>query len=487
MRPRVAIRRHLVPGLAMLAGFVVSACAHQVHYEPPVVAVDGDRFKENPDWKPAEPGDAAARGPWWTLFADPQLDTLENKVDISNQTLKAASARFSEARAVVRQTRANLSPQITAVPSAGVVQPSGARATTAFHDPYADFVLPIDVSYEVDVWGRVRGTVTASVATAQASAADLESVRLSLHAELASDYFALRAIDRDKALLDAAVSAYERAAELTRTRFTGGLSSGADVAQAETQLESTRAQAIEVQVQRAAVEHAIAVLIGEPATSFTLSSVDSGFGTLPTIPATVPSALLERRPDIAAAERRLLAASANVGVASAALYPIVSLSGGAGFESSTIGQLLTGTAGFWSVGVAAAATLADGGRRRAVVAERQAEYEEHAADYQATVLTAFREVEDQLAALRILDDESEVQARAVAAAERSLALATTRYRGGVVSYLEVVIAQNAELAAERVAVGIAERRIAATILLLKAIGGDWNRTLLPTTDVVQAR
>ncbi len=424
--------------------------------------------------------------PWWTIFHDQELNALESQIDVSNQTLKMAEAGYEQARAIVRQTRAALYPEVTATPGIAVIRPSGTRATAPAHGTYVDLLLPGDVSYEVDVWHRVRNAVNGSVASAQASAADVESARLSVHAELANDYFALRSLDRDKALLDDTVAAYQRALELTRNRYNGGLAPAADVAQAETQLETTRAEAIDVETDRAAFEHAIAVLIGRQPSTFSLQPSPSASQSPPDVPGIVPSTLLERRPDIAAAERRVRAAAAQVDVASAALYPLISLSAVAGFESSGLGRILTAASGLWSIAPVAAITVFDAGRRRAVVAERRAEYEESAAGYQQTVLSAFREVEDQLAALRVLADEAQVQARGVDAAQRSLTLATNRYRGGVASYLEVTSAQSAELASEHVEIGIEGRRKAATVLLLKAIGGDWNASSLPTASAIQA-
>jgi NodT family efflux transporter outer membrane factor (OMF) lipoprotein len=465
---------------------VSTACAPRAHYTPPPVPPPDVRFKENPEWKPAEPQDTRVRGSWWTIFNDPELDALESRIDVSNQTLRMAAARFDQARALVRETRAGLYPEVNATPALALIKPSGTRATVPPHDAYADLILPADVSYEVDVWHRVRSTVTSSVATAQATAADMESVRLSVHAELANDYFTVRSLDRDKALLDDTVAAYERALELTRNRYNGGLASALDVAQAETQLETTRAQAIDVEADRATFENAIGVLIGRQPSTFTLSPSPGAGAPLPDVPGIVPSTLLERRPDIAAAERRVRAAAADVDVAVAARYPVISLSALAGFESSGLGRILTAASGFWSIAPAAAITVFDAGRKRAVVAGRRAAYEQSAAGYEETVLSAFREVEDELAALRVLGDEAEVQARGVDAAQRSVTLATNRYRGGVSTYLEVVTAQSAELASERVQIGIEERRQAATVLLLKAIGGGWNVSSLPTPGAIQA-
>lgn len=475
-------RRLLTAPSAALAVLVLSSglssgCLHPAPYAAPA-APTAETFKEDPLWKAAEPRDEAVRGDWWELYADAELSELERQIDVSNQNLKAAEARFAEARASLRVTRANLYPQVTATPSVAVVQPSGSRGISSFHDVYGDILLPGQVSYEVDAWGRIRGTVNASTALAQASAADLETARLSLHAELAVDYFGLQAVDREKQLLDDAVQSYEQALQLTNNRFQGGIASAADVALAETQLETTRAEAVDVTIQRAELEHAIAALVGQPAPAFSIA-LSPITALPPDVPAQVPSALLERRPDIAAAERRVAAASAEVGVTKAAWYPILTLSGTAGFEASSFGRLLTSTSTLWSLGPATAlVTVFDAGRRHAVTAEAQASYDEAVATYRDTVLSAFREVEDQLATLTILAREAEIQDRATAAAERSLTQATNRYRGGLANYLEVTVAQAVALANERAGVGIELRRVAASVLLLKAAGGGWSPSSL---------
>jgi NodT family efflux transporter outer membrane factor (OMF) lipoprotein len=457
----------LVLPLALLFG-----CAHPPPYTPPT-APSAPAFKEDGQWKTAAPSDEIVRGDWWTLFGDPQLTRLEGAIDVSNQNLKSAEARFEQARAALRITRASLYPQVTASPSVAVEQPSGSRAISPYHSVYSDILIPGDVSYEVDAWGRIRGAVNANVALAQASAADLETARLSLHAELAVDYFALQGLDREKQLLNQAVASYEQALQLTNNRFTGGIASQADVALAETQLETTRALTVDEDVQRAALEHAIATLVGEPASTFALERSPIT-ATPPGVPPEIPSTLLERRPDIAGAERRVAAASAQVGVTRAAWYPIISLSGAAGVESSSFGKLLTATSTLWSVGPAALVTVFDAGRRHAVTAQAQASYNEAVADYRQTVLAAFEDVEDQLATLSILANEAVIQDRATAAAERSLAQATNRYRGGLASYLEVTTAQTAALTSERATVEIEMRRVSASVLLLKSTGGGWS-------------
>jgi NodT family efflux transporter outer membrane factor (OMF) lipoprotein len=462
---------------AMIVVAVTCACGPKTKYVAPTVDSPA-AFKENANWKPPEPRDADIRGNWWEIFGDPELNQLESRVDVSNQTLKLVAAQFEQARAIVRGARANLGPQVGVNPSIGAVRPSGNRAASSFHEASLDLLLPLSVSYEADVWGRLHGVVDASRAAAQATAADLESARLSIHSDLAIDYFSLRGLDREQQLLNNTVAAYEQALELTQNRFRGGLASQADVAQAETQLETTRAQAIDVSVGRQALEHAIAVLVGQPASTFTIPVAPLAVEP-PSVPVALPTQLLERRPDIAAAERRVAAASAQVGVATAAYYPILTLSGSTGFESSSFGSVLAGASNFWAVGPTLLINVFDSGRRRAVKEQAIAIADQATAGYRESVLFAFREVEDQLAALRVLDEEARVQANAVTASERSLALANNRYRGGVASYLEVITAQSFALANERASVNLLIRRMNATVLLLKGLGGGWNVSTLP--------
>ena len=466
------------PAGIAIALLSLSACAPKTAYVMPTVDI-APAFRENADWKPAQPADAALRGNWWEAFGDVDLNALEQRIDVSNQTLKAADAQFAQARALVRTTRAGLFPTVDVVPTVGRAQASGNRPASTFHQAGNDFILPVDVSYEADVWGRIHSAVSASRAAAQASAADLETARLSLHAELAVDYFTLRGINRDRQLLGAAVEAFEKALELTQNRFRGGIASQADVALAETVLETTRAQAADVNVGRAALEHAIAVLVGTPASELSIPVAPLN-ALPPAVPVGLPSELLERRPDIAAAERRVAAANAQLGVATAAFYPRLLLSGAAGFESSPLGSLLTGTSSFWSIGSALLVNVFDAGRRQAVSDQARAVQDQATATYRQTVLIAFREVEDQLATLRVLDEEAVIQQRAVDAAMRSLTLATNRYRGGLASYLEVTFAQNAALSNQRGAVAILARRMNASVLLMKGLGGGWDVTSLPS-------
>ncbi len=453
-------------------------CTVGPKYVQPTTEVPAD-YKEMGNWKPAEPSDAISKGKWWEVYGDSQLNGLEDQISVSNQNLKAAQAQFTAARAALKISRSDFFPTITVNPLASRLRQSdNAPLRGTGPSTYNDFQLPVDVSYEPDLWGRVRRTVEASRSEAQATAADLANVSLSLHAELALDYFQLRGLDAQKQLLDFTVVSYQKALDLTRTRYSGGLASAVDVAQAQTVLETTRSQATDVSVQRAAFEHAIAVLIGKPASSFSLQPFPLSTPP-PPIPAGLPSDLLERRPDISAAERRVQEANAQIGVAKSAYYPLLTLSGAGGFESTTIGTLLQGPSGIWSVGATAAETILDVGRRRGVTDQAIALHEKSVASYRETVLGAFQEVEDNLAALRILQDEAQTEDAAVAAAEHSLSLSITRYKGGIASYLEVTTAQSAALSNEVNALSILTRRMAASVLLVKAIGGGWNVAQIP--------
>jgi NodT family efflux transporter outer membrane factor (OMF) lipoprotein len=459
---------------------LLGGCTVGPKYARPSAEVPSD-YKESGNWKTAQPNDAIAKGKWWEIYGDPQLNALEEQVSVSNQTLKAAQEQFLQARAAIRISRAAFFPDVTAGASATRTGQSQNRALFGTTSPltYNDFQLPIDVSYEPDVWGRVRRTVEASRSEAQATAADLASTDLSLHAELALDYFQMRGLDSQKQLLDSTVSTYEKALDLAQNRYQGGVASGVDVAQAQTQLETTRAQAADLEVQRAAFEHAIAVLMGKPPSEFSQQPLVLTTPP-PSLPLGLPSQLLERRPDIAASERRVQEANAQIGVARAAYFPLFALTGGGGFDSAKIGTLLEGPAGFWSLAGSAAELLFDGGQRRGVTEQARAAYNESVDKYRQTTLTAFQEVEDNLAALRILEDEAKIQDAAVAAAQHSLDLSNNRYKGGVANYLEVIIAQSAALGDQRAAVDVLTRRLAASVLLIKALGGGWNASQIPT-------
>ncbi|MGD0403819.1 MAG: efflux transporter outer membrane subunit [Candidatus Acidiferrales bacterium] len=473
--------RRWYPGrLFFLGVFLLGGCTVGPKYVRPSTDVPAD-YKETKDWKVAQPSAEAIKGKWWEVYQDPQLNTLEEKIDVSNQSLKSAQAQFLQARAAVRISRSFQFPTVTADPAIARERFSQNRplgvvgATQTFND----FQVPgLDATYELDVWGRVRRTVEQSRSQAQASAADLASVGLSLHAELATDYFQLRGLDAQIQLLTSTVEAFQKALDLTQSRFNGGLASGVDVAQAKTQLETARAQLKDQGVQRTAFEHAIAVLTGQPPSTFALAPLPLDTPP-PTIPSGLPSDLLERRPDISAAERRMQAANAQIGIARAAYFPTITLTGQGGFESIAAGTLFQGPSGLWAVGGTALETLFDAGRRRGASEQAKAAYDQSIDDYRQTVLTAFQEVEDNLAALRILQDEAQTEDVAVGAAKHSVELSITRYKGGVANYLEVTTAQNAALIDEVTALTILTRRMTASVLLIKAIGGGWNVSQIP--------
>src|SRR5271157_981820 len=471
-------------GIALL---MFSACTPGPKYAKPAVPTP-PAYKElapsaagpQSEWKASQPLDQVIRGKWWEIFNDPQLNSLEERVDVSNQNLKIAAAQFRQARDLIRINRSRLYPTVSSGPditgeqlSKNAPNPAGKAGQTQ-----GDYVLPFDLSYEVDAWGRIHRTMEAATATAQASAADLETARLSIHAELAADYFALRGLDAQKQLLDSTVVNYQKALDLTTNRYNGGLAAKVEVAQAETQLEATQAQAIDVGVQRAQFEHAIAALVGQPASTFAIP-VSPLTAPPPKIPVGVPSDLLQRRPDIAAAERRMAAANAQIGVAKTAFYPTLTLSAAAGLEGSSITNWFAWPSHFFAVGPMLAETLFEAGRRRAYTDQAWATYDANVAAYRQNVLTAFQEVEDNLSGLRILDEESAKQSQAVQSAEHSLALSTNRYKGGLVTYLEVITAQSTALGNERTAVDLLTRRMNSTVLLIKALGGEWDVSKLP--------
>jgi NodT family efflux transporter outer membrane factor (OMF) lipoprotein len=469
--------------LVAVALVAAAGCSVGPDYVRPAAETPG-AYKEmtgDGEWKPAQPSDGSVRGPWWEVFGDPTLNSLEAEVSISNQNVLVAEAQFRQARALVLAARSQFFP--TATIGAGYTRsrPSATLASSIGPPQGAsnDFILPLDVSWDIDVWGRIRRNVEGNRANAQASAGDLEATRLLFQSELAQDYYLLRTLDAQRALLDAAIAAFQTSLQLTRNRYAGGIASAADVAQAETQLKTTQAQATDLGVQRAQLDHAIAILIGRPPAAFGIAVAPLP-ATPPAIPVGLPSELLERRPDVAAAERRVAAANAQIGVAVAAYYPTVTLSATAGFESGSIAKWFMWPSRFFSVGPAVTETVFDGGLRSAQTASARAAYDASVAGYRESVLGAFQDVEDNLAALRILETEAREQDEAVRAAERSLALTTNQYRAGIVSYLNVVIAQTAALTSEQTAVGIKGRRLNASVLLIKALGGGWSADQLPT-------
>jgi NodT family efflux transporter outer membrane factor (OMF) lipoprotein len=469
--------------LLLVAGVLsVAGCSVGPKYKTPTATAQmPPAYKEMGDWKTAQPNDQNLGGNWWEIFQDSQLNDLEQQINVSNQNLKAATAQYQQARAVLRYNRADYYPTLTADPSAARERFSANRSprNPTFNGvTFYDFTVPLNLSYETNAWGRVSRNVEFYREQAQVSAADLAVVNLSMHAELAVDYFAARALDAEEKLLLDTVKQYEQALQLNEDRYHGGIASEVEVEQARTILETTRAQAVDVGVARAQYEHAVAVLIGKPPANFGLPPLPLTTPP-PPIPVGVPSELLERRPDIAAAERQVAGANTQIGLAKLAYYPLINLTASGGFDSGAITTLLQGPSAIWSVGAAAAFTVFDVGRRRALSDEAKTGYDYTVANYRQTALTAFQQVEDNLAALRILEQEAGVQAGAVQAAERSLDLSVTRYEGGVTSYLEVITAQNAALADELTAVNILGRRMASAVLLVQALGGGWDRSSLP--------
>jgi len=446
------------------------------------------------NWKPARPQDAAARGKWWEAFGDPQLNSLEEHANSANQNIGAAVDNFLAARALVRQARSQYFPTVTATPSIvnsrpslgqyGGIQTSSSSGTGITVKSFTDYSLPFDASWEPDFWGRIRNTVRANVYAAQASAADVENVRLSEQAELAVDYYELRAQDLLKQILDSTVVAYQETFELTTSQYRAGLASDEAAAQAEAQLKAAEAQDTDLGVLRAQYEHAIAVLVGIPASTFSLPP-QALAARPPLTPVGVPSDLLQRRPDIAAAERSVAQANAQIGIATAAYYPNIVLSGSAGLGNSAIADWFTWPSRFWSVGASLAETIFDAGLRKATVEQYQANYDETVANYRETVLVAFQQVEDNLASLRILSQTVAEQDAAVDAAARSLREATVRYRAGVDPYLNVIVAQAILLNDQQTAVNFRMQQMVASVQLIKALGGSWDVTQIPSPKEIR--
>ena len=464
-------------GLALALASALGGCSLAPHYQRPATPAPGDSYKELGQWKIAAPADTTPRGAWWTMFQDQELNQLESRVTAANQSLKAALARLEEARAATRIARAGYFPTLDAQASATRQRVSAnAPGFTPGAEPiYNTFIVGGDLSYEIDLFGRVRNTVAGARATEQATAGDVAALDLSVHAELATDYFLLRGLDAQQQLLDRTVADYARALALTRNLYEGGAAALADVQQAQAQLETARTQAEDTRLRRAQTEHAIAVLVGAAASAFHLEAqpVESG-RAVPAIDPGLPSQLLERRPDVAAAERRVAAANAAIGVARAAYFPVFSLTGSAGQASSQSSNWLSAPSRYWSIGPQGVLTVFDAGLHAAQSAAAHAAYDEQVANYRNTVLGAYQDVEDNLAALRQLALENVSQAAAVSATQGALEQALFRYKGGVVTYLEVVSTENAALAARLAAVDIETRRISATVLLVRALGGDWQ-------------
>ena len=491
-------RVRTVCALLLLAPWYLTDCTVGPKYQRPAVE-SAPAYKEAEGWKLAQPGDAALHGNWWELFGDSQLNALEQQVNVSNQNIAAAFASFMQARAVVKEAQSQYFPTLTVSPSVSRTRSSatlaaGAGGTTSGTTTIAgsgggifnNFDLPFDASWTPDLWGRVRNTVRGNVAAAQASAADLENTRLTAQAELAVDYYQLRTQDTLRQLLDQTVVAYQESLDLTRAQYETGIGTDEAVAQAEVQLKSTQAQDTNLGIARAQYEHAIALLVGQPASTFSIPP-EPLKASPPPIPIGLPSQLLERRPDVAASERLMAQANAQIGIAKAAYFPTLTLSAAGGFESSSVSDWLTWPSRFWSVGPALAETLFDAGLRRATVQQFQAAYDQTVATYRQTVLTAFQQVEDNLAAIRILAIQLQQQDDAVASSQRYLNIATDRYKLGLDPYLDVITAQTAFLSNQQTAVTLRMQQLTDSVQLIEALGGGWDADQLPSQhDIAHA-
>jgi NodT family efflux transporter outer membrane factor (OMF) lipoprotein len=443
-----------------------------------------ESYKEFAGWKSGQPRDNITRGKWWEIFGDQELNALEDQIDVNSQTIAQAEANYRNAQAVVRGARSGLFPQVSVGPSVNGSRTSGSIGNTSFHpDSVATIDLPFSATWETDMWGRVRKTIESNIESAQAAAGDLENMRLSLQCQLALDLFQLHGLDGQKKLLDDTVVAYQKALDLTVNRYNQGVASQIDVVQARTQLEQTRAQSTDTLVMRTQFEHAIAIIVGKAPSELTIPFKPLA-GLPPPVPVGLPSQLLERRPDIAANERRVAAANAQVGVALSAFYPDITISAAGGIEGSSLVNLFSWPSRFWSIGPTLSQTLLDFGKRQGTLEQSQAAYDEAVAVYRQNVLTAFQNVEDNLAALRVLEQEAREQKVAVTAAERALELAINQYQGGITAYLQVITAQATALQNEQTAVQLLTRRMTSCVSLIQGIGGDFNVSDIPTPKEV---
>jgi len=497
--------------LAALAGIALAStgCTVGPNYKRPS-APTAPAFKEQPPanfkeaqtegWKQSQPGDAYLKGRWWELYNDPALNALEQQVSLSNQNVLQAEAQYREAKAAVGVARSALFPVVTTGPSITVSQSGGGGAGgtgfvsngsvvgggTAAASIRSSYVIPISASWAPDLWGNIRRGVTANVDAAQTMAANLENAKLLYQAELAQDYFGLHGIDAEADLLARTEASYGEYLTLTQNRFAQGIASGLDVSQAQSQLYGVQSQLIDLGVQRTAYEHAIAILIGKPPAELTIPA--AGLSTPPPpVPVGLPSELLERRPDIAAAERQVAAANEQIGIAMAAYYPTLTLGGSGGLASSAIRTLFSWPSRFWSVGPQLAETLFDAGRRRSIVAEERAAYDASVDAYRQTVLTAFQQVEDNLAALHVLANENDKVQDTIHAAQDALTISDAQYRAGTADYLTVISAQATLLNAQSTSVQILTRRLTASVALIQALGGGWNAAELPSRQQVSTR
>ena len=465
------------PLVALGVTALLSACSLAPKYDVPAVQ-PVEAYKEAGEWMPAKPADTDPRGRWWLAFGDPKLDELQQQLHDSSQDLRAAVARFEQARAIARRARSDIFPSLNAGADANRARTSAnAPGSTGVVATGNDFVASADLAWEIDVFGRLRNASAAALACARSCAADLAAVELALRAELATDYFSLRGADAILRLLDDSARAFDHAYDLTRNRYQGGIAAATDVDQAETQRQNARAQQAEVRLQRAQLEHAIAVLLGLPPAQFTLEAAPF-VGDPPPFDAGMPSTLLQRRPDVASAERAVAAANAEIGVARAAWFPVFTLGGSGGFEAGTTSALFDVPSRFWSAGPSVVLPLLDAGGRSALNHQAKAAYEETVADYRKAALTAYQEVEDNLAALRHLAEELSADEAAAASAQRSAYHADRRYAAGVADYLEVTSTQTAALQAQRSALEARVRRMNAAVGLVRAMGGGWTRDQL---------
>ena len=458
----------------------LTACAVGPDYVRPQTNIPVN-FKEIKGWKQAQPRDNLLAGKWWEIFQDTQLNALEEQVVIGNQSIAQAEAQYRQAQDLVRSAQSALFPTATLTATTNLLRAASGQ-TVAVSGVRNIFGAALGMAWEPDLWGSVRRQVESSENTAQASAATLQALQLSTQANLAIFYFQMRALDAQKALFDETVAAYSKTLEITKNRYAAGVAAKTDVVQAEAQLESTRAQAINLGVQRANLEHAVAVLMGKPPTELSLSSMPLDL-TPPPIPVSLPSELLERRPDIASAERKIAAANAQIGVAKAAFFPTLNLATNTGFQSTTLSTLFTAAKRYWALGPAGAAlTLLDGGAKNAQYRQTIDGFDASVAFYKQTVLTGFQEVEDNVSALRILEEEALVQDKAVAAAREALTKINNQYQAGLISYVNVIIAQTVALNNQQTAVQLLGNRLVSSVLLVKALGGGWNVAMLPTPD-----
>ncbi|MGN2624283.1 efflux transporter outer membrane subunit [Stutzerimonas balearica] len=472
-----ARRFHLRPLAMLTLGLLLGGCTLGPDYRRPELAL-GSAFKQAEGWKSAAPSDLLARGPWWSLYGDAELDALVARLELSNQNLAAAEAQYRQARALVRSARSQLFPSVSGSASATRSgQGSGSQGTTGASGISESYQLGLDAAWEVDLWGRLRRNLEASRADMQASAADLAALRLSLQAELVQTYLQLRVMDAQQRLLDQTVDAYARSLRLTENQYRAGIVPKSDVAQARTQLKQTQAQAIDLQWQRAQFEHAIAVLVGVPPSELDLARRE-GIPQLPQLPVALPSQLLERRPDVAAAERNVMAANAEIGIAKTAWFPDLTLSASGGYRNSAWSNLVEVPNRFWSLGPQLAVTLLDFGARRAEVERAEAAYDQTVASYRQTVLDGLREVEDALVQLRVLDEEVGVQREALESAQESLRLIENQYRAGMVDFLSVATVQTTALNNERTHLGLLGDRLLASVQLIAALGGGWDSSRL---------